>query len=185
MSYHCEKKKDRNEAIYQVKHNAKSVQDIIDAYASKPTMFEEFCASYFRDRGFDVTVTPPTTDGGYDLILTDPDTNTKIIAECKCYAISNKIGRPMIQKLVGANGLIEADYALFITTSGYTKQAREYAEEMNVRLIDMNDISKWLKDYVNYNELDNLNLNDYTLTFEELQDLYPPNIFIKEKLILK
>ena len=112
-----------------------SVRAIIEAFRDEPTDFEEYCASLFRRIGYEATVTPPVNDGGYDILVTDANGRSSVV-ECKCFDTSHPVGRPLIQKLVGANGTVGADGMLFMTTSRYTSNAIEYAREVGVELMD-------------------------------------------------
>lgn len=61
----------------------------------------------------------------------------------------NVVGRPEIQKFVGALQGKRAKKGVFITTSGYTKQAREYVENIDNRviLIDGIELAKLMIEY--------------------------------------
>ena len=86
--------------------------------------------------------TPRTNDGGYDFILKKPYDSEEIIAigECKLYSEDNIVGRPLLQKLVGANVSIQAKHLLFVTTSSYSKEAVLYADLAGIKLIDGNGL---------------------------------------------
>ena len=120
-----------------------SIKKIVDYYSEKPTDFEKFCADLFASMGYKYKLTPPTNDGGYDILLIK--NGEKVIVECKCYFPDNNIGRPYIQKLVGANQIVGADKMLFITTSDYSAAAVTYAEEAGVELINDLGLLKLLK----------------------------------------
>ena len=120
-----------------------SINKIVDYYSEKPTDFEKFCADLFASMGYKYKLTPPTNDGGYDILLIK--NGEKVIVECKCYSPDNNIGRPYIQKLVGANQIVGADKMLFITTSDYSAAAVTYAEEAGVELINDLGLLKLLK----------------------------------------
>ncbi len=111
-----------------------SINDLLFTFSDQPQDFEKFCASLYEKLGYKVTVTPPVNDGGYDIYLERG--NTTGIVECKLYNSSNSIGRPLIQKLVGANGVVKADKMIFITTSYFTKGAERYARDMGVEIVD-------------------------------------------------
>ncbi|MCI8956011.1 MAG: restriction endonuclease [Eubacterium sp.] len=114
-------------------HNS-NIQNIIDYYSEKPTNFELLCADLFERIGYNSKVTPSTNDGGYDILLSKGE--EKIIVECKCYSMKHRVGRPAIQKLVGANNIVLADRMIFITTSEFSASAVLYAEELGIELIN-------------------------------------------------
>ena len=68
------------------------------------------------------------------------------IAECKLYT-ADMVGRPLIQKLVGANATQRADKMVFITTSRFSKPAVDYATEQKVWLIDGEELQRMIDRY--------------------------------------
>lgn len=118
------------------------IQKIIDYYSEKPTNFEGLCSELFESLGYTAKLTPPTNDGGYDILLNKG--TEKAIVECKCYSIEHKVGRPSIQKLVGANNIVCADKMIFITTSDFSTAAISYANELGVQLINGNSLIQLL-----------------------------------------
>ena len=133
----CEEEKKKYFVIWRRKeafaHNT-DIQKIINYYSEKPTDFEGLCAEVFESLGYITRVTPPTNDGGYDILLTRG--NERTIVECKCYSLEHKVGRPNIQKLVGANRIVLAERMVFITTSDFSMAAISYAKEVGVELIN-------------------------------------------------
>lgn len=111
-----------------------TADSIVKQYADKPTNFENFCAALFSEMGFSTTVTSKTRDGGFDIYLRRA-TETGIV-ECKCYNANHSIGRPAIQKLVGANQIEHADTMYFVTTSSFSVDAATFARQTGVILID-------------------------------------------------
>ena len=59
----------------------------------------------------------------------------RIYVQAKRYAADRPISRPDIQAFVGALHGQQADRGVFITTSRFTSDAREYAERVNARII--------------------------------------------------
>ena len=108
--------------------------------ALSPIAFEEYMANLFRECGYEVTQTPPTNDGGKDLILQYD--GRKYYVECKHFT-EGAVGREIIQKLVGA-GIVDGDVDGFIvaTTSYYNDNAIACMEKSNVPLflLDLEDI---------------------------------------------
>lgn len=114
-------------------HNT-DTQKLVAYYAEKPTDFERLCSKLFENMGYIAKLTPPTNDGGYDILLNKG--TERAIVECKCYSIQHKVGRPSVQKLVGANNIVSAEKMIFITTSDFSSAAISYAEEAGVELIN-------------------------------------------------
>ena len=155
---------------------ALSLKDIVRRYESSPTDFEGFCAELFRAMGYKTKVTPKSNDGGYDIFLSKGSLTA--IVECKCYALDHKIGRPAIQKLVGANMTKQANKMLFITTSTFSAPAEAYAADTGVKLVDgrrlLALVEKHIerpgrKQYVNPDQ-------EYWLTREDLRKYIPSDI---------
>lgn len=73
-------------------------------------------------------VTRRSSDGGIDgLITTDELGFRPICTQAKRFSADNKVSRPMVQAFVGAlNG---APNGVFITTSGFTSEAIDYASK--------------------------------------------------------
>lgn len=95
--------------------------DALDGYT-----FEKLCGRIFRLHGYDVEDTPYSNDKGRDLILKKD--NEKIFVECKFH--QNSIGRPVIQKLDSAVRMYRADRGIVVTTSSFTPEAIEYADNL-------------------------------------------------------
>lgn len=152
-----------------------TIQSIIDECKDEPTKFEGFCGILFEKMGYDVEVTPKTNDGGYDLILNKD--NEKSIVECKCYALGNSVGRPLLQKLVGANQEYMADRMLFVTTSTFTQGAIKYAKDVDVELIDGEKLISLCKEYINRDikELEVITSEEWELNEYDISCLYPPD----------
>lgn len=123
----------------QARQQMVDIDGIINRFKDAPTDFEAFCADMFRHLGWTAQVTPPSRDGGFDLKLRDPDGIT-YIAECKCYDRKHHVGRPIVQKLQGANLVEHAQRTLLITTSSFSANAAEYAQQVGMRLISGDEL---------------------------------------------
>lgn len=121
-----------------------TITDLLKKYADCPQEFEEFCAELFRKMGYNAKTTAKTNDGGYDLWM--EKNGVTYIVECKLYT-SDIVGRPLIQKLVGANATQKADMMVFITTSGFSKPAKEYAVEQKIWLINGEELQRMIDNY--------------------------------------
>lgn len=84
--------------------------------------------SHMKAMGFiDAQLTPPGSDGGIDA------QSSSAVAQVKFHA--SPIGRPDIQRLRGAAH--DFRIAIFYSTGGYTREAREYASQADVALFQM------------------------------------------------
>nr|WP_272507468.1 restriction endonuclease [Clostridium aestuarii] len=107
-----------------------------------PRQFELFTTKLFTKLGYRAKVTQASNDGGKDVILKKH--HQTYYVECKRYAPSNCIGRPKLQKLVGAavaDG-IPMYNTIFITTSYFSEGAKKYAKKVNMQLYDLQGILK-------------------------------------------
>lgn len=107
-----------------------------------PREFEYFVADFFRTLGYTVQVTSGSNDGGKDIILYKGQ-EMKFV-EVKRYT-KNSIGRPFIQKLHSAIVDANAVGGYFVTLSNFNKNARQYAANKNIELIDGDSLINMMK----------------------------------------
>ena len=97
----------------------------------------------------DVYNTKKTHDGGVDgEIIQDKLALDKAYFQGKRY-INTTVGRPEVQKFVGALNSKKCKKGAFITTSQFSKQVKEYIKKIDVTviLIDGKELAKHLYDY--------------------------------------
>ncbi|WP_176545054.1 restriction endonuclease [Bacillus sp. AFS041924] len=100
--------------------------------------FEYYVAAFLQiTRDFKTHVTKAGRDGGKDIVAYDED-NEPIYVEVKHW--KGNVGRPDVQKLEGAMSADRVRRGYFITSSGFTKDALEYATKTNITLIDGNEL---------------------------------------------
>lgn len=98
-----------------------------------PTLFEQLVLKLLGKMGYGashetVQHTGGSGDGGIDGIISlDKLGLEKVYIQAKRYAVDNVIGRPEIQKFLGALAGRRATRGVFITTSRFSKEAREFA----------------------------------------------------------
>ncbi|MBI4178457.1 restriction endonuclease [bacterium] len=107
-----------------------------------PQNFEDLIADMFKKLGYSVTQTPYTNDQGRDAIALKG--GKKFLIECKRYAEDQRVGRPEIQKFLGAMLGDKADGGFFVTTSRFTATAIECARGHNVELIGIDRLGELL-----------------------------------------
>ena len=83
--------------------------------------------------GYEAETTTPSHDFGVDVFARNH--HHHVVIQCKLYGKS-KIGGPTIMNLLGSRHYHKATDAICITTSSFTKQAKEIAAEAGVKLID-------------------------------------------------
>ena len=103
-----------------------------------PHRFEEFVAGLLRAMGYRATVTPPSGDGGVDVIAyKDPLGLEPPIVKVQCKKTLSTIGGPDVQKLSGALAHGGAEVALFVTLGAYSSDAiRIERTRQDLRLIN-------------------------------------------------
>lgn len=109
-------------------------------YMSGPE-FERFMADLFRQKGYQVQETPLSGDQGVDLVLPDLD-GKRVVIQLKRW--TGPVGNKAIQATFAGMAHYQADEGWIITTSTFTKSARELARSTSVRLIDRDELTDWL-----------------------------------------
>jgi hypothetical protein len=116
-----------------------------------PPLFEAVIAELLAGFGWEVSVTPATRDGGYDILGVTTDASglkTSWVVECKRYAADNKVGVPIARQIAGVKGHIGVPNAVIVTTSSFTADVHEFsAARQDLSLVDFAAIVKWLQGY--------------------------------------
>ena len=117
-----------------------------------PRKFEEIIADLLRKQGYQVTLTPATKDGGIDMYAAKKDGlgTFLYLVECKRYTPPNKVGVSVIRSLYGVLQSRKATAGVIVTSSFFTKGAREFQQEnfYQLQLHDYLGIQNWLGQYV-------------------------------------
>lgn len=92
--------------------------------------FEQAVGEIWENRGYDANVTKGSGDRGADVIAHKP--NEQVIIEAKKWSEQNKVGRPVVHKLAGAQQDHGADRAVIVTTSDFTDEAEDSADEIGI-----------------------------------------------------
>lgn len=149
--------------------SSESPQDILDSAYTKikdaliddllseimkqsPTFFEHLVVTLLTKMGYGSslkgagTVTKSTGDEGIDGIIREDKLGFNLIyIQAKRWDRNSTVGRPELQKFVGALAGQGAIKGLFITTAQFTKEAREYANKQHttkIILIDGNALAE-------------------------------------------
>lgn len=94
-------------------------------------------------------VTQMSNDGGIDGFIKEDILGFNLIAiQAKRYASTNHVSREEVQRFVGAVAVTPSKKGVFITTSDFTKGAREYVESLNgnptIILINGEELSEFV-----------------------------------------
>jgi hypothetical protein len=106
----------------------------LDAYS-----FEELIADIWTQRGWNAVATAESGDRGIDVVAErrDPIPEKQLI-QAKKYKQGNTVGSSDIQQYSSLRHQQPGvDVVVVVTTSTFTKQAREIAEDLNVKLVDI------------------------------------------------
>ena len=121
-----------------------------------PERFEHIVLDLLLKMGYGDSVTGAgmvthlSHDGGIDGIIKEDKLGLdSIYIQAKRYIASNIVGRPTIQQFVGALDGQKASKGVFITTSSYTKEAKEYAQKASKKivLIDGESLARYMIEY--------------------------------------
>jgi len=98
---------------------------------------------------FRAEMTKATGDGGIDIvaILEKPIVSGKYLFQCKRYAPDCLVGAAAVRDFYGAVMADNAVKGIFITTSDFTVQAREFAERVGLELINLPRLRELLAQY--------------------------------------
>jgi hypothetical protein len=108
--------------------------------------FEDYIAKMLRQKGFSVTQTSYSGDGGVDMIamFDKPLFSGKYIVQCKNY--TGLVGQPEIRDLFGVVMAESANKGIIITPSDFTEQAYDFARGKQLELINGNTLKGILSD---------------------------------------
>jgi hypothetical protein len=114
------------------------------------TQFEELITSLLARLGFRAQMTKASGDGGIDIVavLDKPVIGGRYLIQCKRFASTTLVAAPIVREFCGA---VSADRkavkGILITTSGFTAQARAFAHEVGIELIDMEQLTRLLAEH--------------------------------------
>lgn len=116
-----------------------------------PRAFEELMAEIFSTFGYIVELTAPSKDGGKDIIAVRADHGiiSKLLVECKRYVPPNKVGVGLVRQLYAVKQIEHASKALLVTTSYFTREARELEKQYlyELELKDFEAVTEWVKEH--------------------------------------
>ena len=94
--------------------------------------FEKYISRLFQKMGYKAYATQESNDQGVDVIAEKGD--VKIAIQTKCY--NGVVGNSAIQEIVAGMKYYDADKAMVITNSTFTRSAIEWADKNDVQLWD-------------------------------------------------
>lgn len=122
---------------------ARLSQNPIDLYQLTPKDFEELIAELYRIDGYTAELLSPwnKADGGVDIVVMKSDIGSvqfRMAIQCKRYARSNRVSAAPIRALAGVLDRFHAHAGAFVTTSDFTKPAKNEAAAFLWKLSLMN-----------------------------------------------
>ena len=121
-----------------------------------PIFFEHLVVDLLVKMGYggsfanSAQVTQYVHDDGIDgIIYEDKLGLDKIYIQAKRYKLDNTVGKPQIQQFSGALDEQKATKGVFITTSSYSKEAKQYVQNLNKKivLIDGQELARYMIEY--------------------------------------
>jgi len=121
---------------------------IFNIHALSGQEFEHVIKSLLTEMGFEAELTEVTGDGGIDIIakLDKPFVGGRYLFQCKRYSDGNMVGASEVRDFYGAVMADRALKGIFITTSDFTSQAREFAAQSGVELINLPRLMQLFED---------------------------------------
>lgn len=115
-------------------------------YQLDPTDFEEFIGELWERRGWETHITPPSRDGGIDVIATrDNPFPQKQLLQAKRFAPDHNFTKSDIEQYESLKQLDEnVDAVVIITTGGFTEAAQQRATELNIKLLNGVDLASFI-----------------------------------------
>jgi restriction system protein len=99
-----------------------------------------------RDGCEDVRVLGGSGDRGADVTAISPFGH-RVVVQCKRYGPGKAVGDPDVQRFLGTVWHEHrAEVALFVTTSFYTRAARELGTRRGIVLVDGRRLARWMSD---------------------------------------
>lgn len=113
-----------------------------------PRGFEELVAELLGRLGYEVTLTPPSKDGGKDIYAARKDHLGAFlyIVECKKYSPRRPVGVGLIRQLHGVVQAEQATAGILATTSFFTRGAKDFQETVafQISFRDYLGVREWL-----------------------------------------
>ncbi|WP_321388231.1 restriction endonuclease [uncultured Enterococcus sp.] len=141
------------ESLINNQNNEVAIELLDKVRQVDPSFFEKLVVDLLVAMGYsgkngDAKVTNRSNDGGIDGIINqDPLGTNTVYIQAKRYMESNTVGRPAIQSFYGALAGVNADRGVFITTSGFSSGAQEFAKNQGIVLIDGIKLTELMMQY--------------------------------------
>ena len=122
-----------------------------DIFKLTPRQYEALVAELIHDMGYVVTLTKATRDGGKDILASIKTEcgDFLCLVEAKHYREDRKIGVSLVRTLYGTLCDYQANSAMLVTTSSYSKDAHtlQQKHKYQLSLRDYTDVAGWIQHY--------------------------------------
>jgi len=112
--------------------------------------FEDLIAHLLEKFGWSITPMGYTKDDGIDIIAIKsvvPDIAFQMMVQCKKFSEKRKVGVDIVREIWATKWEKAFHHAMVVTTSFFTKGAKQKAEAWNLELKDHHSIVKWCRKY--------------------------------------
>jgi len=116
-----------------------------------PRSFEELLADLLADLGWEIELTKATRDGGADILAY---MNTELgrflcLVEAKHYREDRKVGVELVRTLYGTLCDAQANSAMLVTSSSFTKDAYDFQQkhQYQLSLREYADVVNWILNF--------------------------------------
>lgn len=110
-----------------------------------PLEFENFIGDLFKKMGYEVDLTPCSSDYGADVIAKNQ--NETIAIQVKRNSVGNNVGVQEVNQVLGSMHYYKANRSIVITTSDFTKQAIKASENAPLELWGREKLFKAVEKY--------------------------------------
>ena len=114
-----------------------------------PYEFEYFVGDLWERMGWETTVSTASADKGVDITARKSSPYDQLLLiQAKRYGPNTTVGSPEIQQYASLQNQFDGvDKVLLVTTNDYTRQARETAEALNVKLINGDELVELIHEH--------------------------------------
>lgn len=132
---------DNSDFIQQAMTLLEDAIDILDAW-----QMQDLVGGLLEAMGYQVRISPKGRDGGVDIIAhRDAFGFEKPIIKVQVKHRNMAAGGPEVQQLLGANPIGAS--SLFVSTGGFTSQAKAVAQQHNVKLVNLTELVDLVVDW--------------------------------------
>jgi len=124
--------------MFAMEIERKGAGNIPDIWQLSPVAFEMYCSDELRRSGWETHLTPGSGDQGIDILAVRGD--TRAVIQCKLYR--KPVGNRAVQEAIAGRAFANANIAVVVCPSGFTRSAVTLAENTNVLLLNENQLSE-------------------------------------------